>query len=516
MAEISSSNLSPAHLGEEEADEVAGHQLGEEALGRGHGDLGAGVRVEHGVGLARDGRAVGVADREHPGLLVLGVPQRHEGVHGLAGLADDDDQGGAVQDRVAVAELAGQLDLDRDAGPVLDGVLGDQAGVVGGAAGDDEDLVDVAQLLVGEPDLVEHQLAAAAQPAEQGVGDRLRLLGDLLEHEPVVAALLGGSGVPVDPVGLRLGRRAVEAGHGHAAFAVDLDDLVLTELAGLAGVRDEGGDVRAEEVLTVADADHQRAVAPRGDEGVRLVGVRRDQGERAVQPSADDAHRLGEPARPRRERVVRGGEEVRGHLGVGLGGELDAGVLELRAQGGEVLDDPVVDHGDAAVAGHVRVGVAVGRSAVRRPAGVPDAERALRKRPVGQHLLQVGQLAGLLGGAQRRRVAVPGPDGDAGRVVPAVLQPPKSVEDDGQGVLRAHVPHDAAHCTEATGVVAGSPRAEVESALRRRRRRRPRAVWRRRRPAPGWAPRPSRGRAARCPMGAAAPGRRRRAPPRRR
>ena len=61
--------------------------------------------------------------------LLAGVPDRHQGVGGLAGLADRDDQGVAGQDRVAVAELVGELDLARDPGPVLDGVLRDQAGV---------------------------------------------------------------------------------------------------------------------------------------------------------------------------------------------------------------------------------------------------------------------------------------------------------------------------------------------------------------------------------------------------
>ena len=43
-------------------------------------------------------------------------------------------------------------------------------------------------------------LPSSVEPAEQRVGDRLRLLGDLLEHEVVVAALLGGGEVPVDVV----------------------------------------------------------------------------------------------------------------------------------------------------------------------------------------------------------------------------------------------------------------------------------------------------------------------------
>ena len=119
---------------------------------------------------------------------------------GLAALADRHHQGAAVQHRVAVAELRGDLDLARDPGPVLDRVLRHQARVERRPAGDDEDLVGVPQVLLGQPDLVEDDLAVVGEPAAQGVGDRGRLLGDLLEHEVRVAALLGGGGVPVDVV----------------------------------------------------------------------------------------------------------------------------------------------------------------------------------------------------------------------------------------------------------------------------------------------------------------------------
>ena len=58
------------------------------------------------------------------------------------------------------------------------------------------------------------------------------------------------------------------------------------------------------------------------------------------------------------------------HLGVGVAGELHAGVLEFAAQGGEVLDDPVVHHGELAGGVAVRVRVAVGGPAVGGPSGV--------------------------------------------------------------------------------------------------------------------------------------------------
>ena len=83
--------------------------------------------------------------------------------------------------------------------------------MVGAAAGDDEDLVDVAQFLIGQALLVEHD-PAVVEVAEQRVGHRGRLLLDLLEHEVVVAALLGGREVPVDPERTARASSSVEVG----------------------------------------------------------------------------------------------------------------------------------------------------------------------------------------------------------------------------------------------------------------------------------------------------------------
>ena len=126
-------------------------------------------------------------------------------------------------------------------------------------------------------------------------------------------------------VGPRLGGLAVEVGDLDAV-AGDRDDLVLAELERLAGVLDERGDVGGEEVLALADADDERAVAAGGDHPVGVLGVDRDQGERAVQAAADLLHRLGERA----ARLQRRLDEVRRDLGVGLGDQLVPGGLDLR------------------------------------------------------------------------------------------------------------------------------------------------------------------------------------------
>ena len=148
-------------------------------------------------------------------------------------------------------------------------------GVVGGAAGDDEHLVDVAQLLPVEALLVQHDLRRRRGDPSSVSRTAAGCSWISLSMKYVVAALLGGGEVPVDVERLALGRASPSKSVMRVAVAADLDDLVLAELDRVAGELDERGDVAAEERLAVADAEHERRVAPRGDDDVRLVRRRR-------------------------------------------------------------------------------------------------------------------------------------------------------------------------------------------------------------------------------------------------
>ena len=114
--------------------------------------------------------------------------------------------------------------------------------------------------------------------------------------------------------------------------------------------------------------DEGRRAAGRHD-GVGLVGRHHGDGERAPQPAAA---RRGPP------RPARGPaghlllDQVGQHLGVGGRGQGVPGGHELGPQLGVVLDDPVVDQGQAAGAVDVGVGVLGRRAAVGGPAGVAD------------------------------------------------------------------------------------------------------------------------------------------------
>ena len=214
---------------------------------------------------------------------------------------------------------------------MLDCVLSHQTRVERRTTGHDEDLVDVAKILIGQSLLIEDD-ASGVEVTAQGVRDGVGLLLDLLVHEVLVAALFRGGEVPLDVertgVTIRLAGEVVDLVRGGR----DNDDLVLTEFDGFASVLDEGRDIRAEEHLPLADADDQRSGAAGGDDRVRVLRVHEDQreGSREAADHAEDAVDKVAGSRSVRIRVVN---QVNGHLGVGVAQELDAGVLELGPQG---------------------------------------------------------------------------------------------------------------------------------------------------------------------------------------
>jgi hypothetical protein len=166
--------------------------------------------------------------------------------------------------------------------------------------------------------------------------------------------------------------------------------------------------------------------------------VHGQQGERAVQPPADRPHGVRQGC-PGGHLLL---QQVRDDLGVGLAGQLVAAALQLRAQRREVLDDAVVDHGQPTGAVPVRVGVAVRGRAVGGPPGVSDPAAGVvlgRAELLVQVLQPAGPPLHQQAAVQQRQ---------PGRVVPAVLQPAQTVEDNGLSVPGSDVPDDPAHGVE--------------------------------------------------------------------
>ena len=154
------------------------------------------------------------------------------------------------------------------------------------------------QLLRREIQAAEHGgRFVAIEPAAHGGGHRFGLLEDLLEHEVRKAAEFDLRRVDVEQLHVvaHVAFVAVDdadrLGRDHREFVVgQVDDAI--------GVSDERRAVAGDEVLAVADADHQRAAQPGGDDHVRPIAEHHRQavgaaelGERRLNGS--DERRVG-------------------------------------------------------------------------------------------------------------------------------------------------------------------------------------------------------------------------------
>ena len=300
--------------------------------------------------------------------------------------------------------------------------------------------------------------------AGDATGDRLAqglgLFVDLLEHEVLEAALLGGLGRPVDGRDDPLDLGAVDVGDRHAPWP-QVGDVAVLEEHHLVRVGQDGRHVAREEALAIGQPDHEGHVLAGPDKPVGLAAVHHGDGVGALGLAQGGPDRVGEVA------GVGLLDHVCEGFGVGLGGELVASRHQPVAQLPEVLDDPVVDDRDLAGAVLVWVGVEVVRPAVRGPASVGEADRRMR-RPIRDRGLEIGQLPGPFLDEQVPTVI---DQRDPSRVVAPILQAPQPLDEDRAGLPGPRVSNDAAHTrliSRSAAIVPATIRSEVQGGAPRR------------------------------------------------
>ncbi len=355
--------------GPAEADGQHGHgrQHGHIGLGGGHADLRPGVDVEDRLHLPGEARALGVDDPQGPGPLALGLPQALQGVNGLPGLADGHGQGLSVHHRVPVAVLAGHVPLHGDPGEALQEVFPVKPGVGRRPAGHHVDPVHLQGVQLQAQVHVPHLLQ---EPPPQGVLQDPGLFVDLLQHVVGKAPLLRRLEAPVHLHRLPQEGVPQEVRDLHP-LPGDAGHVAVVEEDDLPRVGQKGGHVRGQKVLPLPQAHHQGAHGPGGhDLLVVLVHGHHGVGPPHLLQSLPEGFQEVAPVLL----LYKVGQD----LAVGVRAEAVAPGLQRLLEFQVVLNDAVVDHGDAPVLGGVGVGVGVGGGPVGGPAGVADAQVALK------------------------------------------------------------------------------------------------------------------------------------------
>ena len=148
--------------------------------------------------------------------------------------------------------------------------------------------------------------------------------------------------------------------------------LAVVEIDDRAGVIEQRRLIGRDEVLALADAEHDRRAVARRDHRARFIRREHHDAVGAIDVAQCRGDRFLEIP------LVQLTDQVRQHLGVGLG-EKDVPAREQRLLDRVgVLDDAVVNQRDPARLVEVRMRVDRGRRAVRRPARVAHAGGADR------------------------------------------------------------------------------------------------------------------------------------------
>ena len=388
---------------------------------------------DDGIGFARNSRTRSVDDRDDLRPLFAGVADRLDRIHRFAALRNRDNQGLLANDWVSVAEFAGELDLDGDTAPVLNRVTCNLPRIGGSSAANHDDLVDPAQDVFGDADLVQSQVLVRVHAIGKSISHASRLFVDFLLHEGRPSALGRAIRGKINLVFLQRNRMPIRADDRYSGSAHD-NELILADFHRTIRVLDKIKDIRAEEVLSLTQANNQRRRSARGNDDIGRFGGQREQSKSALelggyfphgndQPSRDGLVSATQPrnffrVRGRIRLIVGARKQVHDHFRIGFRGKNRALCTQPGAQFVRVFDDSIVDKREASVGADVGVSVCNRWAPVSCPTGVPDPGVSIGWRILIHGLAQVDQLADGLNNVQFSRTC----QGDSCRVISAVFQ----------------------------------------------------------------------------------------------
>ncbi len=416
-----------------ESEEQERHELGGIGFRRSDSDFRTRQSIDDIVGFTRDGGTDGIRHGKALGTEAFRFFESRQGIDGFAGLADYDAERLIGRERTAVSIFGSDFYRYRDLHEAFDVVLCDEAGMVCGAAGGDQDVIDAGEAFFRPAEIVEIDGAVFIEMDLYCIMDRFGLFIDFLQHEMRVTAFFCGFRAPLDFLDFFLDRLAFGIEEGNAIFLHD-GQLTVVKDINFSGMVDDSRDVGSDEILAIAKADDERIVLLRADDGVRHRLVHDDEAVGAFDHGEDFADGGEEIS------VIHLFEKVCYDFGVGIRLEDMAFVDQLLLERHVVFDDAIVYDDKMVVAVAMRMGIPIRRLSVRRPASMPDAD-VTGKRMLLQGCFQICQTAFLLFDGNRAFVI----DGDTSRVIAAIFEASQPINQKAGRFAAAHITYNTTH-----------------------------------------------------------------------
>ena len=386
---------------------------------------------------AGDGRTHYVHDAEDDGAVLFGLLDGYQRIGGFTALRDGDNDIAFVDDGVPVPEFGSVFHLHRYAAKFFDDVFGQQRRVPAGATGHHDDALGFFEMFDVVLDAAHGDGArAGVETAAKTIVNGTGLLEDLFEHEMIVAAFFDGRQFNIE-LGYERSDLFIAQVLQDEFIGCNDGKLVIVYVYHILGVLQHGRSVGTEEMLSLADTDHERTSLAGRHNGIGMVGIQQEYHVGAGYPFKRYPNRFFQVALVVLPYVFN---EVEQYLGIGIAGEFVSFVREFLLELSVVLDDAIVDHGQFAAGRYMGMGVAVAGFAVGGPAGMPDAAMGVQVFPENG-LLQFRNPSFLL--IYFEVVAVE--QSHPCTIVTPVFEPFQAGDHDGISFFGASVSYDSAH-----------------------------------------------------------------------
>ena len=255
-----------------------------EGLGRGDADFRAGVQVDAAVGLLGDRAADDVADGQRRVALALHFAQGGQRVGRFAALRDGEQQRAGCRAADCDSAVRWRIRLRPESGRALRSGIrrpAPRARLVPQAVRMMRfDRRSCCGVRFRPPNLA--VASSSFKPAAHGVFERLGLLEDFLEHVVREAAQFDVAGLDFEHLHAVLDVALVAMDDAKGVGGDD-GQFVIGQVDDLVGVADQRRGVAGDEVFAFANADHQRAAEPGGDDALRDNRGRGSPGHRCLE-----------------------------------------------------------------------------------------------------------------------------------------------------------------------------------------------------------------------------------------